>query len=215
MIEVGENVIVIDSGPDFRQQMLRENITKLDAILLTHSHKDHTAGLDDVRAYNYFMNQPMDVFANAFTLDSIKNEFQYVFSNNKYPGIPEINLIEIENKPFKINNIEIIPIEVLHYKMPVLGFRIENFTYITDANYISKIETDKLLGSEVVVINALRKKKHLSHFNLNEAIEIINSINPKVAYFTHISHQMGKHADIEKELPDNIFLAYDGLKINV
>lgn len=215
MIEVNNSVFVIDSGPDFRQQMLRENVTQLDAIIITHSHKDHTSGLDDVRAYNYFMNKTMDVYGNKNTLNSIKGEFAYVFSEEKYPGSPEISLVEIKNEPFYINDIEFIPIEGKHYKMNVLGFRIKNFTYLTDINYLSEKELDKIKGSEVVVINALRKKKHLSHFNLEEAIEIINILQPRKAFLTHISHQMGKYEDISKELPANIFLAYDGLKINI
>lgn len=215
LIETDEKVIVIDTGPDFRQQMLREKVSTLDAILFTHSHKDHIAGLDDVRAYNYFMNKPMDVYASMFTMKSIKNEFSYIFSKDEYPGVPKINLIEISDKPFTINNTEVLPINVLHYKMPVLGFRIGNFSYITDANYISESELDKIYGSEVIIINALRKKKHLTHFTLEEAINIINVLKPKRAYLTHISHQMGKYADIEKELPANIFLAYDGLKIKI
>jgi len=213
MVEVDENVFVIDTGPDFRQQMLRENVTKLDAVLITHSHKDHIAGLDDVRAFNYFMNKPMDVYTSLFTQKSIKNEFSYVFSDDNYPGIPKINLIKIPSKPFKINGIEITPIESLHHKMPVLGFRIGNFSYITDANFISQTELEKMYESEVIVINALRKKKHLSHFTLAEAIDILTLLKPKTAYLTHISHQMGKYAELEKEIPDNVHLAYDGLKI--
>jgi len=213
LIEINGCNIVVDTGPDFRQQMLRENITNVDAVLITHSHKDHIAGLDDVRAYNYFMNKPMDVYAGLSTQHAIKNEFTYVFSKNKYPGVPEINLIKFSNKPFKIHDIEIIPVRTLHFKMVVYGFRIGNFTYITDANYISTNELKKIQGSEIIVINALRKKKHVSHFNLDEAINILNKLKPKTAYLTHISHQMGKYDDIQKELPPNINLAYDGLQI--
>jgi len=215
MIHVKNNVFVIDAGPDFRQQMLRENISKLDAILVTHSHKDHIAGLDDVRAYNYFMNKPMDVYASHDTINAIKNEFFYVFEDEKYPGVPEINLIEIAHKPFNINGVDIIPIEGLHHKMPVVAFRIDDFTYITDMNFISDAELEKAYGTKTLVINALRAKKHLSHFSLSEAIEIIQKIKPQKAYLTHVSHMMGKYDEINKILPANIFLAYDGLKLKI
>ena len=215
LVEINQTIFVIDTGPDFRQQMLRENVYKLDAVLMTHAHKDHTAGLDDVRAYNYFMNKPMDVYASSATQTSLKKEFPYVFSKDKYPGVPEINLIKFTNKHFKINDIDIIPIKTLHLKMTVFGFRIGNFTYITDANQISPNELNKIKGSEIIVLNALRKKKHVSHFNLEEAIAILDKLNPKTAYLTHISHQMGKYFDLEKELPPNVHLAYDGLKIIV
>ncbi len=215
VVKTMDKHIVIDTGPDFRQQMLREKIAKIDAILVTHSHKDHIAGLDDVRPYNYIMNKSMDLYASKETIKAVRTEFSYIFSKDKYPGVPDINLIEIDNTPFLIGAVEVIPIQLLHYKMNVLGFRIGGFSYITDTNYISDIELQKMAQSDVIVISALRKKKHLSHFNLEESIAILKKLNPAKGYLTHISHQMGKYKDVEKELPDNIHLAYDGLKIIV
>ncbi|MDD3877778.1 MAG: MBL fold metallo-hydrolase [Bacteroidales bacterium] len=214
-VETDDVALIIDAGPDFRHQMLRENISAPDAVLITHAHKDHVAGLDDVRAFNYFMKKPMPVYARKADLDVIKNDFFYAFSDYKYPGIPEFELNEIKNESFKINNTTISPIEVLHCKMTVFGFRIDDFTYITDANYISDKELEKIIGSKVIVLNALRRKNHLSHFTLEQAIELLNRIKPERAYLTHISHQMGKHKDVEKELPAFIKLAYDGLNIFV
>jgi len=215
MIKINNKVIVIDTGPDFRQQMLRENVKRIDALLITHSHKDHIAGLDDVRPYNYIMNKAMDLYASTDTMNAIKKEFSYVFLKEKYPGVPDINLIEINDKSFFIDDIKVTPIKLLHHKMNVLGFRIGNFSYITDTNYISDNELQKMMHSEVVVISALRKKKHLSHFSLDEALNILKILNPQKAYITHISHQMGKHEDVQKELPARVYFAYDGLKIIV
>lgn len=215
LIELENLTIVVDTGPDFRQQMLRENVQKLDAILYTHEHKDHTAGLDDVRAFNFKQKKDMPIYAEQIVQDSLKREFYYAFSENKYPGTPSLKLNLIDNTPFKIKQHHIIPIRGLHYKLPVLGFRINNFCYITDMNDISNTELEKIKGCEVLVINGLRKEKHLSHFNLQEALEIIKISNVKIAYITHISHLLGKHIDIEKELPKNVFLAFDGLKIKM
>ncbi len=215
LIEVDGNTFVIDAGPDFRYQMLREDVKKIDAILITHGHKDHTGGLDDVRAFNYFLRKPIDVYLGDNALQPVNREFCYAFDEKKYPGVPEINLHVIENNPFEINNIKIIPIEAMHYKLPVFGYRIGNFTYLTDINFISDEEKEKIKGSEVVVVNALRKRKHVSHFSLNEAVELLAEINPQKAYITHISHMMGLHDEVEKELPGFIRLAYDGLKIEV
>jgi phosphoribosyl 1,2-cyclic phosphate phosphodiesterase len=157
----------------------------------------------------------MEVYASANVQDAIKREFAYIFSDFKYPGIPEINLHLLENKTFSIEGIEIIPIEVMHYKLPVFGFRIGDFSYITDANYISDLEKEKIKNSKILVLNALRREPHISHFTLDQAIELVNELKPEKAYFTHISHQLGLHTDVEKELPENIELAFDGLKINI
>lgn len=208
--------IVIDTGPDFRQQMLRENIKCLDAVVFTHEHKDHTAGLDDIRAFNFVQNKAIKVYATKQVQAALKREFAYAFEEIKYPGVPEIILEEINpNIPFTINGVTFIPILVYHHKLPVLAFRIGDFTYITDANYISEDQKEKIKNSKVIVINALRRQKHLSHFTLDEATALMEELKPEKAYFTHISHQLGKHEDVSKELPPYIQLAYDGLKIEL
>jgi phosphoribosyl 1,2-cyclic phosphate phosphodiesterase len=216
MISLNKKNIVIDTGPDFRQQMLRENVQHLDAILFTHEHKDHIAGLDDIRAFNYQTKKDMPIYATKQVQIGLKKEFHYIFSGFDYPGIPKVDIQTINhNQPFELFENTITPIEVMHYKLPVTAYRIEKFTYITDANYISEAEKEKIKGTEVLVINALRKEKHISHFTLDEALKLINEIKPKKAYLTHISHLLGKHKDICLELPENVFLAYDGLKIEV
>lgn len=215
-VEVGDTTIVIDSGPDFRQQMLRSETKKIDALIFTHEHKDHIAGMDDIRAFNYIHKLPVDVFASQQVQLALRREYQYIFADFKYPGIPEINLFTIaNNQSFKVNDIEIVPIEVLHYKLPVLGFRIGDFTYITDANAISDIEKEKIKGSKVLVLNALRHEKHISHFTLSEAIALVQELNVPEAYFTHISHQLGLHHEVDATLPNGMHLAYDGLSINI
>ena len=214
-LTIGEQYIVIDSGPDFRQQMLRDNATRLDAIVFTHEHKDHIAGLDDVRAFNFTTGKPVNVYCTEQVEEALRREFHYAFSEKKYPGVPEIILNRIENAPFNINGINFTPIEVLHFKMKVFGFRIGNFTYITDANYISEEEIQKIIGSEILVLNGLRREAHPSHFTFDEALELIARIKPKEAYLTHISHQLGKHADVTAELPPNVHLAYDGLTLEL
>ncbi len=213
MIETPTTRIVIDAGLDFRQQMLREQVKKLDAILITHDHKDHIGGLDDVRAFNWVHKKAMDIYARHNVMDSIKREFFYAFEDDKYPGVPQINMHGIYNKPFRIKDLEILPIKALHHKLPVFGFRIGEFSYLTDANKIQPEELDKMRGSKYVIINALRKEKHISHFSLQEAVDILLNLKPEYGYIIHISHQMGLHKEIEKMLPDNISPAYDGLKL--
>jgi phosphoribosyl 1,2-cyclic phosphate phosphodiesterase len=215
LIENGSNVFVIDTGPDFRQQMLREKVDKLDAVIFTHEHKDHTAGFDDIRAYNFILRKKMEVYASLRVQHSIKQEFSYIFSDHKYPGIPEINLHMIDDKPFTILDTEFIPIKAYHYKLPVLGFRIKDFTYITDANLIPDAEFEKIKGSKVLVLNALRREEHISHFTLNQAVELMNKIKPEKGFFIHMSHQIGLHDDVNLELPDFLKLSYDGLKIKI
>ncbi len=216
LIEIDNIIFLIDAGPDFRQQMLRAEVKKIDAILLSHEHKDHIGGLDDLRAFNHKYKKPVDIYAENRVAEAIRTkEFSYVFAKKKYPGIPKMNLCEIINKKFIIKDIEIIPIRGVHLKLPVFGFRIKNFAYITDMNYISKKEKEKLKNLDVLVINAVRKKYHISHFNLEQALEIINEVKPRKAYLTHISHAMGLHKIVSKELPENVFIAYDNLEIYV
>ena len=213
MVETSTTTIVIDTGPDFRQQMLREQVEQLDAVVFTHEHKDHIAGLDDVRAFNFINGKHIEVYATSRVQAAIKREFAYIFAEDKYPGIPLINLNEIDLAPFQIKDIKLIPIEVMHYKMPVLGFRIADFTYITDAKSISEKEKEKMKGSKVLVLNALRREEHISHFTFQEAIDLAQELNVDQAYFTHISDQLGLYEQVSEELPSNIFLAYDGLKL--
>lgn len=214
-IAVNNMSLVIDTGPDFRQQMLREHIHSLDAILFTHEHKDHTAGLDDIRPFNFRQKRDMPIFGRQQVIDQIKTEFAYAFSEKKYPGVPQITPYPITNKAFDLNGLTIEPIEVFHYKLPVFGFRIHDFTYITDASYISPKEKEKIKNSEVLVLNALQKEEHISHFTLDEALAVIEELKPKKAYLTHISHRLGLHNEIMQELPEHVELAYDGLKLSL
>lgn len=217
MVEVDGVNLVIDTGPDFRQQMLSANTQFLDAVLFTHEHKDHTAGLDDIRAFNFKQGRDMEVYAHPRVQEALKLEFSYIFAEHKYPGVPMVHLDDIsKDEPFLVEDkIEVTPIEVMHYKLPVLGFRIKDFTYITDAKTINPEEKEKVKGTKVLIVNALREKEHISHFNLEEALEFIAEINPEAAYLTHISHLFGKHKDIEKLLPENVHIAHDGLTLNI
>jgi phosphoribosyl 1,2-cyclic phosphate phosphodiesterase len=213
LVQSASTRIVVDTTPDFRYQMLRADVKELDAVLFTHPHKDHIAGLDDVRAYNFFQRRPMDLYANEMTQESIVREFPYAFADVKYPGIPDLRLNRIDKDPFVIGDITIQPIQVWHLKMPVLGFRFGKFTYITDANRIEEEEKEKIRGSEQIVLNALRHEKHVSHYTLQEAIAEVKDLGMPRAWFTHISHQLGRHADTNPTLPPGMELAYDGLVI--
>lgn len=214
-IEIDGQSIVIDTGPDFRQQMLRENIVRLDAVLFTHAHRDHTAGLDDVRSYNFLQNMDMPVYGSEAVLNQLKSDYSYIFAKETYPGLPRLKLFQIDHSSFSVNGTAITPLPVKHLHLPVFGFRIGNFSYITDANFISEETASLLQGTEVLVLNALQKEKHVSHFNLEEALAEVERIKPRKAWFTHISHKLGRHADVERQLPANVSLAYDGLQISM
>jgi phosphoribosyl 1,2-cyclic phosphate phosphodiesterase len=207
--------IVIDTGPDFRQQMLRENICQLDAVVFTHSHKDHVAGLDDVRAFNYLNQKDMPVYGTNEVFQQLKKEFYYAFEPVKYPGTPQLQLVEINDQPFEVAGIPLVPLPVMHLRMPVLGFRVGNFSYITDANYIPEETYERLRGTHTLVLNALQKEKHVSHFNLEEALEVARKVGAVKTYLIHISHKLGRHQDIERDLPPDVVLAYDGLTVTV
>jgi phosphoribosyl 1,2-cyclic phosphate phosphodiesterase len=214
MINVQDENYVIDTGPDFRSQMLREKVKTLRGVIFTHEHKDHLAGLDDVRAFNYKEERPMEIYCTTQVEIALRREFHYAFSGERYPGVPKFQLTNIDLTTFKLNyDLTLIPIEVLHYKLPVLGFRFGDFTYITDAKTISETEKEKVKGTKTLIVNALHRSTHISHFNLEEALAFIEEIKPEKAYLTHISHLFGRHSEVEMTLPENVFLAYDGLKI--
>ena len=212
LIETGTTNIVIDAGPDFRQQMLRENVRQLDAILLTHEHKDHIGGMDDVRAYNYKSRKAIDIYGDERVHRAVRREYPYVFAEHKYPGIPMMNLKIVDDRPFYIGGVEIVPVKVYHFRLPIYGFRIGDLAYITDASYIPEKSKYLLLGVKYFIINALREEKHLAHYCLSEALSIIEEISPLRAFITHIGHQMGLYTEVMKGMPDNIELGYDGLK---
>lgn len=215
LIEMEGRTFVIDTGPDFRYQMLREGVKQLDGVLFTHEHKDHVAGLDDIRAFNHKQNNEIPIYASQRTIEAIKREFYYAFIEPYYPGVPKLQLNEIRKDDFVIpKNIRVTPIEVMHYKMSVNGFRIGDFTYITDMKTISEVEKRKVRGTKILVLNALQMEKHISHLTFNEAIAFAQEIDAEQTYFTHISHKLGKHKEVAKLLPRNIFLAYDGLKLH-
>tara|TARA_B100000809_G_scaffold191544_1_gene190233 strand:- start:477 stop:1238 length:762 start_codon:yes stop_codon:yes gene_type:complete len=215
LIEDNNQTIVIDTGPDFRQQMLRENVQKLDAIVYTHQHKDHVAGMDDIRAFNYKFKKDMDIYCTAEVEEALIREFPYVFSTYKYPGVPEIKVHNIKNEPFNINGVDILPIEGLHYKLPVFGYRINDFVYLTDVSFVSEKEKEKMKGADIIVLDALRKTPHISHFTMEQAVELLEELQPKQGYLIHISHLMGLHNELVKELPDFIKPAHDGLVLQL
>jgi phosphoribosyl 1,2-cyclic phosphate phosphodiesterase len=215
-LEIDKKHIIIDTGPDFRQQMLRKQVKYLDAVLITHDHNDHIIGIDDIRPFNFMANRKMPVYASKKTAENLNERFSYVFAKNPYPGAPMIDLIQVnKNKKFKFNDIDIVPIEALHGKMPVMGYRIGDFTYLTDVKTISDKELKKVSGSKVLVLNALHRKEHHSHLNLEQALELIEKIKPQTAYLIHLSHNMGFHAKVARELPENVYLAYDGLSVRI
>lgn len=213
LVQSPTTTLIVDTTPDFRYQMLRQNIQKLDAVLFTHPHKDHVAGLDDIKAFNFFQQQAIDVYANEITQKALRNEFHYIFADHKYPGVPDVVLQDITEEQFMVGDIPVLPVKVMHLHMPVLGFRFGDFTYITDANHIEEAEKEKIKGSKVVVLNALREKKHISHFTLQEAINLAKELEVPQAYFTHISHQLGLHETVSKKLLAGCALGYDGLQI--
>ncbi len=215
LVEWNDYTYVIDCGPDFRQQMLTNKVSKIDGILFTHEHSDHVAGLDDIRPF-FFNQGDIPIYAHQRVLNTLRSRFEYVFvTEDKYPGAPGVKEIVIENKPFKLGDLEIVPINTLHNRVQVFGFRLNQFAYLTDVKTIEDSEIDKLKGVKVLVVNALREKPHHSHFNLEEAIAFIQKVKPQKAYLTHISHYMGFHEEVQQRLPDNIYLAYDNLQITI
>lgn len=215
LVQNEDSNVVIDCGPDFRQQALVQRIDRLDAVIFTHEHKDHVGGLDDIRPYNYQQQFDIPVYASIRVVDHLKLEYPYIFTETKYPGIPRIKIIEMDGRPFEAGGIDFVPIQVMHHKLPVWGYRIKDFTYITDANYIEKTEKQKIAGSKILVLNALQIDPHISHFNLDEAIALVSELQPEAAYFTHISHRLGLHKEISNQLPAHIHLAYDGLTLDI
>ena len=214
-LAVDDHSFVIDTGPDFRQQVLRLNLRQLDAVLFTHEHKDHTAGLDEVRAYNFRSGREMPIYARPSVLGQLRREFAYIFDEHKYPGVPHVRTVEIHNEPFEVLGIRFVPVEAMHHKLPVFGFRTANFTYLTDLNYLADDELAKVAGTEVLVLDALQRTPHISHFTLDQAVALAERIGAKLTYFTHISHKLGLHHEVEKELPPHIRLGYDGLQIKL
>ena len=206
--------ILFDIGPDFRQQMLRQKVESLNAIMVTHAHRDHVAGLDDVRSFNYVQHKNMDVYLNAIAKHALMRDYGYIFEHHEYPGLPEADLHEVD-APFVAAGVTVIPVKAMHKDLPILAFRVGEMAYITDANHIAPEELEKLKGVKVMVINALRRQKHFSHFSLPEALEVIDKVQPEQAYLTHISHEMGLHAEVEKTLPQGVFLAYDNLEVEI
>ena len=215
LVEQGELGVVIDTGPDFRQQMLRCGCSNLNAVLFTHEHRDHISGLDDIRAFNYIQKSSMDIYGEERVMRALNSSFPYVFAEKKYPGIPQVRKHTITTDAFQIGEMKVIPIRMMHYRLPVLGFRLGDFAYLTDGNYIPEAEKEKLFGVKHLVVNALRREPHISHFTLSEAVSLIEELSPRMGYLTHISHQMGAYAELEKELPSRIRSAYDGLVLEL
>ncbi len=215
LVEVDGLNILIDAGPDLRQQLLRCGVTRLDALLMTHEHKDHTGGIDDVRPINFLMKQPLNIYGQPRVMKAIRNDYSYAFATEQYPGVPQLVLNPIQPEPFEVKGVEVIPVKVRHMTLPIFGYRIRNFAYITDASFISETEKKKLKGVKVLVINALRREQHYSHFNLEQALAIIDEIKPERAYLTHVSHRLGKYVDVSPELPQNVFLGIDNQVIEV
>ncbi|MBO7576241.1 MAG: MBL fold metallo-hydrolase [Bacteroidales bacterium] len=211
----GKNIL-IDIGPDFREQMLREKVSHLDSILITHAHRDHVGGLDDIRSFNYVQHCKMEIFCNHEARTAIERDYHYIFAYHEFPGLPEANLHEVSgDEPFEAAGVEVIPVKAMHKDLPILGYRIGKLGYITDANHIEPRELDKLRGVDVLVINALRKTKHFSHFCLEEALEVIKEVEPSRAYITHVSHEMGLYAEVNRELPEGVQIACDGEKVTI
>lgn len=215
MVSIGQQNIVIDCGPDFRFQMLKQQVEDIDAVIFTHEHRDHIAGLDDVRAFNYVLNKNIPIYGTHCVMEALKTEFPYIFTETRFFGAPQVTIHEIENKEFSIGDTNILPIAVMHNKLPVFGYRFQDLTYITDASFISEEEKHKIYHSKVLVLNALRNSKHISHFSLGEALQLIEELKPERAFITHISHFLGLHDEVEKTLPDNVRLAYDNLIVEV
>lgn len=215
LVEDAGTTLLVDAGPDFRQQMLQHHVSNLDAVLLTHEHADHIFGLDDIRSYNWIRKAPMDIYCEKRVAENLKTIFNYAFAENRYPGTPQMELLPIDEKPFQVKGIEVTPIRMYHHKLPVHGFRFGKLAYLTDFNRIEPEELNKLKGVEVLIICALRRNSHISHLNLSEALNLASQISPYQTYLTHMSHEMGLHADLLSELPDGVEPAYDGLVIEV
>tara|TARA_B100000900_G_scaffold255232_1_gene217477 strand:- start:212 stop:973 length:762 start_codon:yes stop_codon:yes gene_type:complete len=215
LVKYKQKSIVIDTGPDFRQQMIRENVETLDAILFTHSHMDHTAGLDDIRSYNFKSKKPMEIFCSDEVLKALKMQFSYIFADLRYPGVPKVNVNLINESDFYVDSIKITPIKAYHYKLPVHGFRIGGFVYLTDVSNIPEKEKEKMKNADIIVLDSLRKEPHMSHLCLQQSIDLINELKPKKSYLIHISHLMGLHDQVQSEIPPNIYLSYDGLKVHI
>ena len=213
LVEYEGLTILVDAGPDFRQQMLRENVRHLDAILLTHNHKDHTGGLDDIRAFNYLEKEAAHIYCEKYVEDALRMEYSYAFAENRYPGAPEWDVHIIDENPFQINGVEIVPIRGRHFKLPVLGYRFGKIAYCTDMNHIAEEEFAKLQGLDHFVINCVRRGRHISHYSLEEALAVAKRVGAKHTWITHLSHQLPCHAELAAELPDDIQPAYDGLSI--
>jgi phosphoribosyl 1,2-cyclic phosphate phosphodiesterase len=215
LAEINGKAFVIDTGPDFRQQMLNNHVDDITAILFTHEHKDHVAGLDDVRPYNFIHNKAITAFAEKRVQEALRREYAYIFTDDQYPGAPKIDMCLLENKQFTIEGVEIMPIRAYHYKLPIFGFRIGEMAYLTDIKTISDSEISKMIGVSVLVVNALRKEEHISHMNLKEALALIGKVKPERAYLTHLSHKFGLHKEEELKLPSGVHIAYDGLVVTV